>query len=334
VTQNERVQRIHDESIVIDGLTGSALRYPEILAGGINAVNVTLDSHAGMQSVIFDAHRYYALMEIAPDRTKFVQEAEDIRTAKKEAKLGIILGLQDPYPLEENTRMLPATLYTLWKMGVRIIQLSYNDATALGCGCTEPNDTGLTSVGQQVVQIMNKLGMVVDLSHTGNRTARDAAELSEDPVTFTHANPLALRDRPRNKPDDLIRLVAENGGIMGVTPYAAFCKSAPGRRPTMEDFLDQVDYVVQLIGIDHVGIGTDKFEGRTELEFYTEFKSRYPKLMVAFEHRHVEGFSTISNWPSITEGLINRGYSDEDCGKILGGNFFSLFKKIWKKHPF
>jgi len=236
--------------------------------------------------------------------------------------------------LEENTRMLPATLSTLWKMGIRVIQLSYNDATALGCGCTEPNDTGLTSVGQQVVQIMNKLGMVVDLSHTGNRTARDAAEVSEDPVTFTHANPLALKDKPRNKPDDLIRLVAEKGGIMGVTPYASFCKSAPGERPTVEDFLDQVDYVVQLIGIDHVGIGTDKFEGRTELEYTTEFKSRYPKLMVEFEHRHMVGFSSISNWPVITEGLIKRGYSDEDCGKILGGNFFSLFKKIWKKHPF
>jgi membrane dipeptidase len=334
MTTAERVQKIHDQAIVIDGLTGSAMCYEEILAGGINAVNATIDSHAGMQSVIFDAHQYYAHMELHSEKIRFVQEAEDIPTAKNEGKLGIIFGLQDPYPLEENTRTVPATLYTLWKMGIRIIQLSYNDANALGCGCTEPNDTGLTSVGQMVVQIMNKLGMLVDLSHVGNRTGRDATELSEEPVALTHANPLALLDKARNKPDDLIRLVAEKGGVVGVTPYASFCKSAPGQRPTMEDFLDTLDYVVQLIGIDHVGVGTDKFEGRTELQYYTDFQSRYPKLMVPFEHRHVVGFSTISNWPSITEGLIRRGYSDEDCGKILGGNFFSLFKKIWKTHPF
>ena len=334
MTTAERVEKIHKESVVIDALSGSALCYSAILAGGINAVNVTIDSHAGMPSVMFDAHRYYALMELYPDKTRFVLEAEDILTAKKEGKLGIIFGLQDPYPLEENTRTIPATLYTLWKMGVRVIQLSYNDANALGCGCTEPTDTGLTSVGHQVVQIMNKLGMLIDLSHVGNRTAREAAELSDQPVALTHANPLALKDRPRNKPDDLIRLIAEKGGLMGVTPYASFCKSTPGQRPTLEDFLDQIDYVVQLIGVDHVGIGTDKFEGRTELDYYTDFQSRYPKLMVPFEHRHVVGFSTISNWPSITEGLVRRGWSDEDCGKILGGNFFSLFRKVWKKHPF
>ena len=334
MTTTERVQKIHGESVVIDALSGSALCYSEILAGGINAVNATIDSHAGIQSVMFAAHRYYAFMELHPEKTKFVCEAEDIMAAKKEGKLGIIFGLQDPSPLEENTRTIPATLYTLWKMGIRVIQLSYNDANALGCGCTEPNDTGLTSVGRQVVQIMNKLGIVIDLSHVGNRTARDAAELSGQPVALTHANPLALKNKPRNKPDDLIRLIAERGGLMGVTPYASFCKSAPGERPSMEDFLDQVDYVVQLIGVDHVGIGTDKFEGRTELDFYADFQSRYPKLMVPFEHRHVVGFSTISNWPSFTEGLIGRGYSDEDCGKILGGNFFSLFKRIWKKHPF
>jgi membrane dipeptidase len=147
-------------------------------------------------------------------------------------------------------------------------------------------------------------------------------------------NPSALKDISRNLPDKLIRMVAKKGGVMGLMPYSVFCKSAPGKRPTMEDFLDQIDHVVQLVGVDHVGIGTDKFEGRTRLEHYSGIQNRYPEIPSVFEHRHVEGFSHISHFPRFTEGLLSRGYSDEDCGKIIGGNFYSLFQRVWKNPGF
>lgn len=223
----------------------------------------------------------------------------------------------------------------LYKLGVRVIQLTYNEANAIGSGCLEPRDNGLTSFGSQLIQAMNRLGILIDLSHVGWQTSKDSVNVSEYPVAITHGNPFSMKGLSRNKPDDLIRMVGEKGGVIGATPFAAFCKSAPGKRPTLEDFLDQLDYLVQLVGVDHVGIGTDKFEGKTKEEYISEVQTRYPKLIqTPFEHRHVEGFSHITQFPRITEGLIARGYSDEDCGKILGGNFLSLFGKVWKKPAF
>lgn len=334
MTETERYMKFHHESMVIDGLGGSAIPYDKLLAGGLTATNVTLDTQRGLASVMEDAKLYYALIEMVPDKVMLVEKVDDINKAKESGRLGIIFGLQDPLPLEENTRVLSTVLYILYKLGIRIMQLSYNDANALGCGCTEPNDTGLTSFGIQVVTVMNRLGIVVDLSHTGNRTSRDAAEVSDAPVIFSHANPLALKNTPRNKPDDLIQFVAKKGGVIGIMPYSSFCKSEYGEWPTLEDFLDQIDYAVQLVGIDHVGIGTDKFEGRTKLEYFSGIQTSYPKLMIPFEHRHVAEYSSISEWPRFTEGLLKRGYSEEDCSKIIGGNFFNLFKTVWKEMPF
>ena len=331
-SNEKRVQNIHERAVVIDALGGFGFKYLDILSGGINATNVTLAMYPceGLDYVLNQIKRYYGIMELFPDYIMLVEETQDILKAKQEGKLGIIFGFQNACFLGENVTLLP--IY--YKLGARIIQLTYNEANALGCGCLEPNDTGLTSFGIQVVQAMNRLGMVIDLSHTGYRTSRDAIEISVDPVTFTHANPATLKNIPRNRPDELIHLVAKKGGVIGLTPYATFCKSVPGKRPTLNDFLDQIDYVVQLVGIDHVGIGTDKFEGRTPEEHYLESQSRYPKLIEKFEHRHVEGFSHISQFPRITEGLLDRSYSDGDCAKIIGGNFYSLFQKVWKKPNF
>jgi membrane dipeptidase len=327
----ERSQKIHEESIVIDAVGVTGFHYSDILAGGINATHVTLAArnYDGMDYVIDHINQYYGLMEMAPESVMLVEEAQDIQKAKQNGKLGIILGFQNASPLGENVTLLPI----FHKLGVRIIQLTYNEANALGCGCLEPNDTGLTSFGIQVIQNMNRLGILVDLSHTGKRTSRDAIEVSDDPIAFTHANPSALKDHPRNKPDELIRMATEKGGVIGLTPYTSFCKSAPGKRATLEDFLDHIDYVVQLVGIDNVGIGTDKAE-KTELEYYLRNQIQYPKQLGPFKLRFVEGFPSIRNFPHITEGLLSRGYSDEDCAKIIGGNFYSLFQKVWKNPGF
>jgi membrane dipeptidase len=328
-----RARSIHDRAVVIDGLGGYGFAYSDILAGGIHAANVTLNMYAceGFEYVLNQIRRYYAILENDPDRILLVQEAEDILNAKGKGKLGIIFGLQNGIALGQDVTLLPI----LYKLGVRIIQLTYNEANAIGSGCLEPRDNGLTSFGSQLIQAMNRFGILIDLSHVGWQTSKDAVNVSEYPVAITHGNPFSMKGLSRNKPDDLIRMVGEKGGVIGATPFAAFCKSAPGKRPTLEDFLDQIDYLVQLVGVDHVGIGTDKFEGKTKEEYISEVQTRYPKLIqMPFEHRHVEGFSHITQFPRITEGLIARGYSDEDCGKILGGNFLSLFRKVWKKPAF
>lgn len=332
-SMKDRAQSLHEQSIVIDGMGGYGFPFEDILAGGIHATHVTLAMYPsdGWDYVLNQIKRYYGLMEIYPDRLMLIEEAKDILKAKKEGKLGIIFGFQNASPIGEDVTLLPI----FYKFGLRIIQLTYNEANAFGCGCMEKTDTGLTSLGVQLIQAMNRLGILIDLSHVGYRTSREAIEASADPVSFTHGNPSALKDIPRNRPDELIRMVAQKGGVIGLTPYAAFCKSKPNRRPTLEDFLDQIDYVVQLVGVDHVGIGTDKFEGKTKEEFILEVQARYPKLIkTPFEHRHVEGFSHISQFPRMTEGLLTRGYPDDDCRKILGGNFYSLFQRVWKRPKF
>jgi membrane dipeptidase len=328
-SMEQRVRRFHEKYVVIDALGGYGFPYEDILNGGINALNVTLNmfDYEGADYVFAQIKRYYGLIEMNLGRLMLVETIEDILKAKQDGKLGLIFGMQNGSPLGKDVTLLPI----LYKLGVRIIQLTYNEANALGCGCLESHDTGLTSLGVQAVQAMNRLGVLIDLSHTGYQTSKEVIEASDYPVAFTHANPSALKDVPRNRPDELIRILAVKGGFIGLTPYAAFCKSVPGRRPTLGDFFDQVDYTVQLAGVDHVGIGTDKFEGKTREEYFLEVQSRYSKLIdVPFEHRHVEGFSHISHFPRITEGLLSRGYTDEECAGILGGNFFSLLKKVWK----
>jgi len=329
----QKVRNLHQKNVVIDALGGYGFQYMDILNAGINALNVTLNMYASedFDHVLAQIKRYYGLIETDAARLMLVEKIEDIPQAKQGGKLGLIFGLQNGGPLGKDVTLLSI----LYKLGVRIIQLTYNEANALGCGCLESHDTGLTSFGVQTVQAMNRLGVLIDLSHTGYQTSREVIEASDCPVAFTHANPSALKNVPRNRPDELIRLLADKGGFIGVSPYAAFCKSKPGRRPTLDDFLDQVDYVVQLVGGNHVGIGTDKFEGKTKEEYLLEVQSRYSKLIdVPFEHRHVEGFSHIRDFPHITEGLLSRGYSDEECAGILGGNFFSLLKKVWRNPVF
>lgn len=333
VSLQDRVQRVHAMGPVIDNLGGYGFCYEEILAGGINATNVSISMYPSQHWdwMMSQLRRYYGLIEMDPARLMLVEEAADILRAKGQGKLGLIIGLQNAGAIGDDVTLLPI----LHKLGVRVIQITYNEANLFGYGCMEKNDLGLTNLGVQLVQSCNRLGILVDLSHVGWQTSRDAIEESEDPVAFTHSNPWELKKSPRNRPDDLIKACVAKGGMIGATPFAVFCKSAPGVRPTLADFLDQVEYLVDLVGIDNVGIATDRFEGKTAEEYFLENRGRYPRMMGArFDERHVEGFATIRDFPRITEGLLARGYSDEDCAKLIGGNFYRLYERVWKKMPF
>lgn len=320
------VREIHKRAIVIDGLGGYGYEYLSILNSGINITNVSLNmfNSERFDYVLKEIRWYFGLIETNVSHIMLIERPEDILLAKKQNKLGLIFGLQNGTALEDDVMLLPI----LYKLGIRIIQLTYNESNSLGNGCQVTNDTGLTSLGREAVKIMNRLGILIDLSHVGYKTSQQATDLSESPVAITHGNPLALKNVPRNRPDDLMIHVAKKGGVIGLTPYSSFCKSQPGKRPTIDDFLDQIDYVINLVGIDHVGISTDKFEGTTSWGYALH---RYPKLIdTPYEHRHVEGFSHITDFPKFTDGLLKRGYSDGDTMKILGGNFYSLYKQVWK----
>ena len=205
-----------------------------------------------------------------------------------------------------------------------MIQLTYNERNPLGDGCTERTDAGLSDLGVQVVAEMNRLGIVIDLSHVGYRTSMEAMEASRAPVIFSHSNAKAICNSARNLTDDQIRAAAAGGGVVGVNAFPAFVSRDPA--PSVEHFLDHIDHMVGLIGENHVGLGCD-FSRETEDDYeYFKYKEDvYPRPPWVYP-AGIDGFAKI---PNVSRGLVARGYRDDTIRKILGGNFFRIFRQVW-----
>lgn len=233
------------------------------------------------------------------------------------------------------------------------MQLTYQWANLIGdgCGSRRARYSGLTDFGVLVVERMNKVGMLIDLSHCGYKTTLDTVEMSKDPVAFTHTNVKAINDMLRCKDDEELKAVAETEGVIGITGVARFIrKEAPREGATIEHFLDHIDYVVDLVGSDHVGIGLDMGEGKTEEMFFGVHKHLYNAKKTnkfwgwttaaiwiptgedwSLKHYYPFGLDSYSKIPNITKGLVARGYSDQEIIKILGQNWLRLFKRVWRE---
>lgn len=234
-----------------------------------------------------------------------IDRHSDLARAKAERKIGIILGMQDANHLRDLN-----DVDAFYKRGQRLTQLTYNAQNRLGSGCKVASDRGLTVFGQTVVSRMNALGMAIDVSHCGERTTLDAIAASKKPVLITHSNCKALAPGVvRCKTDEAIIAAARNGGVAGLTGVRHFVRA---KDPvTIEDALDHFDHVVKIAGIEHVGLGSD-----------TDLDGRGPQADIA-------GLNHANRVYQLTEGLIRRGYTDEQIGLILGGNFQRALQQIW-----
>jgi membrane dipeptidase len=327
MNQHETV-RLHEEAIVIDGLNASYFFNEAVLRrvrqGGVTAFNGTVAAWHSLPETMNLIADYYRLFEDRPDWIMQVRRVEDIHEAKARGCAGMIFGFQDSNAINGNLRML-AVYHAL---GVRIIQLTYNDENAVGCGCMAPNDKGLTPFGRELVAEMNRLGMLVDLSHCGQKTTLDAIEASKGPVAFTHANPLALAESPRNKPDEAFKALAAKGGVAGAVLLPAWLTHHG--QAGLEDYLKAIDYLVELMGIDHVGLGTDFMEEIPAEIMMTSLKGiSAENLQKYYSSTLVKGFESAAEFPRVTEGLLSRGYSPEEVKKIMGGNWLRLYEKVW-----
>lgn len=331
--------KVHSEALVIDALGGQVVPMPAVRDGkdffdrlkeaGLTGLSVTIEARfATFEDLLSAVYKHEMVWELHGNRVQLVLKPEDFETCKREGKIGILMGLQTGSPVENDLRKVTF----LKKLGVQMMAVTYMEANLLGCGCLEPNDTGLTHIGRQVVREMNRLGLIVDLSHVGYKTAMDAITASYKPVMFSHSNATKVTKHPRNIPDELIVACAERGGLICATPYGPCTSPDPfhGVQATMDDFMRHIDYLVKLVGIDHVGIGTDRFEGKGEAEWNATTKRRYPESVGAFEFGKVftVGFQNLSSWPAITAMLLKNGYSEEDVKKIVGGNFLRVYKSI------
>ena len=333
------------KSIVVDGLFHSLLIDPPpadgrkdtvdlLLAGGVNIINgtVILDFYRNdFPTYCRELYRFFVLEEACPEKVLLVRSYADLLQAKREGKLGVILSMQGADALEHDLRYVAL----LHRLGVRLIQITYNQRNNLGCGVFEPQDTGLTRFGQQAIYEMNRLGIVIDLSHVGHQTSLDAIEVSRDPVVFSHCGVKALNPHKRNLTDEQIRAVAAKGGMVGLCPHSVMCMKDRGTRPTADDFIDQIKHVADLVGEDHVGIGTDRWM-RPTLAYKlvrTEFERTLPGFFGEFsgEEKHVAGFNYYDEWESLVDHLLRRSFSDAQIEKILGGNFCRVFRQVWEK---
>lgn len=239
-----------------------------------------------------------------------VNQCTDLARAKEEKKIGIVLGMQDANHLR-NLDDVDA----FYRMGQRLTQLTYNSQNRVGAGCKAGTDAGLTEFGHAVLARMNTLGMAVDVSHCGERTTLDAVAASAKPVLITHSNCKALAPGvARCKTDEAIVAAARKGGVIGLTGVRHFVRAMDP--VTMEDALDHFDHVVKIAGIDHVGLGSDTdLDGRDRTGARAQFD--------------IAGLNHTNRVYELTEGFIRRGYTDEQIGMILGGNFQRALRQIW-----
>ena len=262
--RQDEVAGLYDRAIVIDALANpgsmnvswpprgplSPKQRQAIASSGITAINVTVsadDFEATTRNIALwqgEADRYPALLSI-------VRRHDDIARAKREKTLGLILGFQNTEMLERDLGRLDV----FHRLGIRIIQLTYNDRNLLGDGCLEPGDAGLSAYGRQVVERMNALGLAVDLSHCGTRTTADGIAASSKPPLITHSGCREVYRHPRSKEDRELKAMADKGGVVGIY-FMPFIGPGPGA-PTVEMLTRQIDHAIKVCGVDHVGIGSD-----------------------------------------------------------------------------
>ena len=326
---------LHADSIVIDGVC-PLLVLPKTLddykRGGLTVVTPTVGSTSGAAETLKALGAWCKLLNERDD-ILLVRTASDVYKAKREGKLGIVLHFQGVEPLEKHLDYIDAYK----SIGVGVIQLAYNERNRIGDGCEEPGNAGLSNFGREVIQRLNQAKIIVDCSHTGHRTTMEAIEISTSPVVFSHSNAYTIFPTKRNVKDDQIKAVAATGGLVGVVG-SSFWVSAD-IPPTIDQFLDHLDYIAQLVGPQHVALGIDYFTGQDDYmslekqqEMYRYFTSsgRWdPATYYAPPWPYPTGMETPDKFPNITAGLLKRGYSDSDVKGILGENWVRVYQAVW-----
>lgn len=324
--------KVYNEAVVVDGLNVSNWESPAVFdslsKGGVTAINATIAVWEGYAEAMDNVAAWIRRFGERRANLSQVTGVQDILDSKRSGKTGVILGWQNASPIENDLNRL----YLFYSLGVRVIQLTYNERNLLGNGCWERNDDGLSHFGTDAVREMNRLGILIDLSHVGDRTTLDAIELSDQPVACTHANARSFFGNQRNKTDDALRLIAEKGGVIGATSWPPFLRS--GWESTLEDFADAIEDMVERVGIDHVGIGSDYTQGQTK-EWFDVLMSQQGTKLLDRRHEypdvpgHPGGLETPDKMPDIADALVGRGFAADEITKILGGNWLRLFTQVW-----
>lgn len=303
--------------------------FRQLRTGGVDAIQVTIAYHENFRETVLNFEQWNRWFEQYPDLIMKGQWASDVDLAHETGRTAVFFGFQNPSPIEDDIGLVEI-VHTL---GARFMQLTYNNQSLLATGCYEAEDTGITRMGKQVIKEMNRVGLVVDMSHSADRSTIEAADISERPIAITHANPYAWSPALRNKKDDVIRAVTQNGGMMGFSIYPHHLKDKSDC--TLQEFCEMIARTADQFGAEHLGIGTDLCQDQPDSTVEWMRVGRWTK-----EIDYGEGSATAAGFPdmpswfrdnrdfgNIEQGLKATGLSDDEVAGIMGKNWHRFYKE-------
>lgn len=322
VIQPIKSHTVHDMVWPLEPSLGNDIeRLGALRDAGYNSISITIagDNHNVSQAVqrVAEARRKL----IADERLRLVEEFDDIAAAKEAGQLAVSLHFEGTRCFERNLDMVEV----FHRIGVRHTLLAFNVANSAGGGCADKRDGGLTAFGRDLVNEMERVGMLIDLSHVGQRTSLEAIEISNRPVIFSHSNVRALAPSFRNLTDEQIRSCARTGGVVGISGSNSYLGCD---EPDAEAVFRHIDYIVELVGPDHVGLGLDCV---VDAQAVTAYARARPEEWPMVKNPDWKGFSYFSpeDLPSLFERMAIAGYSDETMAAIAGGNFLRVCQEVW-----
>jgi microsomal dipeptidase-like Zn-dependent dipeptidase len=307
--------------VLIDGLqycNWAREVFVEMRSGGLTAVHATVSYHEGFRETVHNLVAWNWLFRDHADLILPGRDASDIETARASNRTAIFLGLQTPMPIEDDLGLVQI----LHQLGIRFAQLTYNNQSLLGCGWMEAEDSGVTRMGREVIKEMNRLGMVIDMSHSGERTTLDAIVSSQRPIAISHANPRWLRDTARNKSKAVLKALGESGGMLGLSLYPHHLPQ--GTETTLQAFGRMAAEAAEVIGAEHLGIGSDLCQNQPDAAVQWMREGRWTRPQSATAPSFPEQpawFRSNTDFPGLAEGLASAGFTTAQISGILGENW-------------
>jgi len=319
-----------DISYKIDGMqyaNWSEGIFKQMREGGVDAVHVTIAYHENFRETVANMEQWNGFFERFPELIFHGKTGNDVRLARETNRTAIFYGFQNPSPMEDDIRLVEI-LHTL---GARFMQLTYNNQSLLATGCYETNDTGITRMGKQVIEEMNRVGLVVDMSHSAERSTLEAIELSARPIVVSHANPSFWAPALRNKSDAILKSLSETGGMLGFSMYPHHLKDKGDC--SLLSFCQMIADCADKMGVDNIGIGSDLCQDHPDSVVEWMRVGRWTKKIDYGEGSASNaGFPDMPPWfndnrdfSNVEQGLFEVGFNKQDTAKIMGNNWLRFF---------
>jgi microsomal dipeptidase-like Zn-dependent dipeptidase len=304
----------------------------QINQGGLSAVHVTICYHEDFQEMVQNVVDWNRRFEDFSSLIFLGRTAADVVKAQKEGRTAIFFGFQNCSPIEDNIGLVEVC----HQLGARFMQLTYNNQSLLGTGCYEENDPGITRMGKQVIKEMNRVGLVVDMSHSAERSTLEAIEISERPIAITHANPTFWHPALRNKSNEVLKALGESGGMLGFSVYPHHLKD--GSDCTLESFCNMIADTAEIMGIKNIGIGTDLCQNQPDSVVEWMRNGTWTN-----DRDYGEGSASFAGFPdqpewfrdnrdfvNIATGLRSVGFSNDDVDLVMGKNWLNFFESSFE----